>query len=196
MPDSELREYLNAAEERLSAFQRRYADEVPFSARPLFDEILGELGVALWQLRISSEAEARAALLGTRERQTPGEREAYFEALVANAPEIVTVLEADGSVRFESPAVEPALGWKQDELVGRNAFDLVHLDDLPTVMQAVGRARNDPAAFVEVRFRFRHRDGSWRPLDAVGRFVPDPKSEGWYLVHSRPTELTARAMRR
>lgn len=182
MSDSSLDDYLELAESRLASFQRRYTDEVPFSARPLFDEILGELGVALWQLRISRDDAEREARVAERDRLPTAEREAYFEAMVENAPDIVTVLEADGNVRFESRAVEPELGYGPDELVGRNAFELIHHEDLPEVLRAVERARGDPSRPITSRFRFRHRDGSWQPLESVARYVVGP---GWFVVHSR-----------
>jgi PAS domain S-box-containing protein len=182
MSDPFLDGYLEEAEARLGEFQRRYIGEVPFSARPLFDAIMGELGVALLQLRITRDEVERAAVVGRRDGLTRADREAYFEAMVENAPDIVTVLEGDGSVRFESRAVEPELGWGPDELVGRNVFELVHEEDLPSVMKEVERALAEPSTTVLARFRFRHRDGSWRRLESIARYVADP---GWFVVHSR-----------
>ena len=63
-------------------------------------------------------------------------RESYFRALIENISDVVSILDRDGIVRYESPAVEPVLGYKPEELIGSNGFDLIHPDDL-----AAGRSR-------------------------------------------------------
>src|ERR671910_2377808 len=57
------------------------------------------------------------------------ESEERFRSLVQYSSDIITVLEADGTVRYVSPAVERVMGYKPDEQIGINAFGSVHPDD-------------------------------------------------------------------
>ena len=57
-----------------------------------------------------------------------GER--WFRSLVQNFSDVVMILEADGTVRFVSPAVERVLGYRPEEMVGTRALDYVHPEDL------------------------------------------------------------------
>src|SRR5215218_7798911 len=57
------------------------------------------------------------------------ESEERFRSLVQYTSDIITILEADGTVRYISPAVERVTGYKPEEQVGTNAFDSVHPDD-------------------------------------------------------------------
>jgi PAS domain-containing protein len=57
------------------------------------------------------------------------ESEQRFRALVHNASDAFTVISADGLVRYQSPAVEQALGYPREELIGRALLDLVHPDN-------------------------------------------------------------------
>ncbi|NIW49223.1 MAG: PAS domain S-box protein, partial [Gammaproteobacteria bacterium] len=41
--------------------------------------------------------------------------EIYFRSLIENALDIVTVLNADGTIRYESPSVKQILGYEPDE---------------------------------------------------------------------------------
>ncbi len=111
--------------------------------------------------------------------------EARFGALVRNALDIITILGADGIVRYESPAVERVLGYDSDELVGLNAFSLVHPDDREHVGALFAEVLDKPGVNVRATFRFRHKDESWRWLEAVGTNLLADLSVGGVVVNSR-----------
>ncbi|MCL5022498.1 MAG: PAS domain S-box protein [Nitrospirae bacterium] len=91
-----------------------------------------------------------------------------FYALIQNSSDIITVLETDGTVRYESPSIERVLGYAPDELTGRNAFETIHPDDLDCAREAFDRIIRDPAVSLSAEFRVRHKDGSWRLVEATG----------------------------
>jgi PAS domain S-box-containing protein len=112
-------------------------------------------------------------------------QDAWFRALVQYSSDVITVLAADGTVRYNTPAVQAVLGYGADELLGRNAFEFVHPDDRDEVMQRFGSALATPGMAVPVTFRFRHRDGGWVPLEAIGsNHLDDPYVQG-VVVNSR-----------
>jgi PAS domain S-box-containing protein len=121
----------------------------------------------------------------TRERER-------FQALVENASDIVTVLDADGTIRYESPAVERILGYDQEELVGENAYDYVHPDDVEAVRSEYGRALDEPDRKPKVEYRFRAADGEWRVLESIASNRLDSPVEG-FVVNSR--DVTERKRR-
>ena len=55
--------------------------------------------------------------------------EKRFASLVQNSSDIVTVLDADTSVRYASPSTQRVLGYDPDSLEGSRFIDLVHPDD-------------------------------------------------------------------
>jgi PAS domain S-box-containing protein len=59
--------------------------------------------------------------------------ERRFRALTEKAGELITVLDATGIITYNLAGANSTLGYTAEELVGRNAFDLVHPDDLPRV---------------------------------------------------------------
>src|SRR5207247_9263616 len=58
-------------------------------------------------------------------------------------------------------------------------------DDGPLVAEALARAIKDPAAAQMEAFRFRHRDGGWRVLEAVGQARVGPDGRARLIVNSR-----------
>jgi len=55
--------------------------------------------------------------------------ESRFRALIENALDIITVIDADGTIRFQSPSVTALLGYEPDEMIGRSAFEFIHEED-------------------------------------------------------------------
>jgi len=116
--------------------------------------------------------------------------EARFHSLVQHISDIITVLAADGTIKYESPSIERILGFKPEELVGHNAFEFVHPDDIPALQVKFMEAVTQPQHNVTAEFRFRHADGSWVYLEGIGNnLLCDPGING-LVVTSR--DVTAR----
>src|ERR671910_999359 len=120
------------------------------------------------------------------------ESEERFRSLVQNTSDIITILEADGTVRYISPAVERVMGYKPEEQVGINAFSSVHPDDkeqaLATFAAVLKRSGLHPA----LEFRVPHKDGSWRYLEhVVNNLVDDPAVSGVVINSWDVTERKA-----
>jgi len=169
-----------------------------FFAAPLFNsrgEVIGNLGVMDdVPRRLAPEQQAVLELFAARagaelarqkaEREIQ-DREAYFRALIEQALDIVTVLSADGTVRYQSPSLERILGWRPEERIGRNAFELLHPDDLVHGQTTLRAVLDRPGAVRTGEFRLRHRDGSWRTLEAVGRATADAGGDMCIIVNMR-----------
>jgi PAS domain S-box-containing protein len=93
--------------------------------------------------------------------------EAYFRNLTENALDLITLLDLAGTVRYQSSSIHPVLGYRPEEISGKPILDFVHPDDSAAFGQALANARekrgNNASVFA---FRMRHRDGSWRELEA------------------------------
>jgi diguanylate cyclase (GGDEF)-like protein/PAS domain S-box-containing protein len=118
--------------------------------------------------------------------------ERYFRALVEHAQDVVTVLDVDGVIRYNSPSATAVLGHAPGELLGRSAFDLIHPEDLPAVVEAFSRAVGNPGVTLVVEYRFLHQDGSWPVLESVGTALPDTEGMA-VVVHSRDVSSRRRA---
>lgn len=112
-------------------------------------------------------------------------REEHFRSLIEKASDLITVISPDGTILYESPSIDRILGYTPEEMIGRNAFDFVHPDDLPRIMGIMGRALSIPGGSAIAEYRFRHKDGPWRMIESVGRnLLNDPVVEG-LVINSR-----------
>jgi PAS domain-containing protein len=94
-----------------------------------------------------------------------GER--WFRSLVENAYEVITILEADGTIRYLSPAVERVLGYRSEELTGTSVLDLIYPDDKEQALSILAEVRR--AARAPQERGLRPRPGLPYREAAVGR---------------------------
>jgi PAS domain S-box-containing protein len=91
-----------------------------------------------------------------------------WHSLIHHASDIITILKPDGTILFQSSSVERLFGDKPDELIGKNAFEMVHPEDLLKVMDAFMQVVQNPLAHLSIEYRFKHKDGSWRVVESTG----------------------------
>ena len=111
--------------------------------------------------------------------------EEYYRSLTENASDVVTILDADGLIKYESPSVERVLGWRPDELVGRSVFDFIHRDDLDLALKRLAEIRPIPELRAMVEVRFRHKNGAWRNLEVIGQNLLENAVVRGIVVNSR-----------
>ncbi len=106
-----------------------------------------------------------------------GER--WFRSLVQYSSDVVMILEADGTVRYVSPAVERVLGYQPEEMVGTLALDYVHPEDVEHMWESFAETLMKPGVQPPVEYRVRTADGSWRYMEAIrSNWLDEPHIAG------------------
>jgi PAS domain S-box-containing protein len=108
-----------------------------------------------------------------------------FRALVENASDGITVLDADGLILYEGPSAECLLGYKPEEMVGRHARDFLSPDDVAPLIDKIQRAIENPEDLQTLRVHVRRRDGSIIDVETVGRRLRDPADPPCVVVNWR-----------
>jgi len=107
-----------------------------------------------------------------------------LRALVDDAPDFIEILDPDATIKYISPAITRLAGYRPEELIGQSALSFVHPDDLAKAVAALDRALHTPE-LVQVTLRYRHKNGSWRVVEKLGRnYLHEPAIAG-ILVHTR-----------
>jgi len=109
----------------------------------------------------------------------------YHRALIENALDIITVVDHQGIVQYQSPAAERLLGHAAEDRRGRSVFEQIHPDDLERVRAVFHNSitKNEPSR--PTQFRSRHADGTWRILEAIGRPFVDDDGGRLGIINSR-----------
>jgi len=126
-------------------------------------------------------------------------REEWFRALIENSSDAIALLNSDGTIRYESPSVERFLGYKPEELIGKNVFEFIHPDDVQNVINALNDTlAADTGRVLSLEVRYMHKDGSWRVIEGTGtNLLNDPKINGIVVNYRDVTErqLSQEALR-
>ena len=156
-------------------------------AVPLFDEAgeVTEWFGAASDVTPQREAENALRRLNATLAKQVEERTRDRNSLWELSSDIMLRCGFDGTITAVNPAWTELLGWREEELLGANLFDLVHPDD---VERSAEGARTLREGGFHRRFdnRYRHRDGGYRwiswsarvgqgRINAVGRDVTAEK---------------------
>jgi diguanylate cyclase (GGDEF)-like protein/PAS domain S-box-containing protein len=115
--------------------------------------------------------------------------EARFRSLVQNASDVIMVLRSDLTPSYLSPSVERVLGHAPEELDGVPLPALLDPGDLQQALAAYDDAVRRAGSSVRLECRLRHRDGSWRDVEAVySNLIDDPSVQGTVLTIRDITE--------
>jgi PAS domain S-box-containing protein len=106
------------------------------------------------------------------------------EALLARSTDVLSVVDENGLVRYQSPSVERVLGYDPEALVDTTLFDRVHPDDRDAVRDAFENDGPPGTPSNPIEHRFRHADGSWIWLETSRSTEYDPEVGG-YVTNSR-----------
>jgi PAS domain S-box-containing protein len=97
-----------------------------------------------------------------------------LRALIENASDGITVVDADGRILYEGTSAERLLGYKPEEMVGRHIGDFISPEDVAPVIDKIHRALENPEEVQTLRVHGRRRDGSTIDIEAVGRRLREP----------------------
>jgi two-component system, sensor histidine kinase and response regulator len=117
----------------------------------------------------------------------------YFRALIEHAFDIVMILQADGTVMYASPSLERVLGYAPRDFVGQSRFEIIHPDDLPTVIASFQEGVANRTIGLPLEFRLRHCDGSWRVFEATDTNLLDDPAVGGVVINARDVTERKRA---
>ena len=117
-------------------------------------DVVDALGALATQVSLAVEGATLAEDLHRRQS------EARFRSLVAHSSDLITVLDADGNVTYQSPSIERVLGYTVDEVEGKRFDRLLAESDRGLLAQllAVDGAGEGDAHTIECSVS--HRDGT------------------------------------
>ncbi|WP_136718506.1 GGDEF and EAL domain-containing protein [Halorientalis salina] len=118
---------------------------------------------------------------------------ARYETFVEIATEFVTVVDAEKTVEYVSPAATQVVGHEPDDIVGSSLLEHVHPDDREGVETEIGKLLGSPSKTVTCTYRLQQADGSWATVESRGVNRLDADAIGGLVFVTRDvTEQTDR----
>lgn len=134
--------------------------------------------LSLWEAEVAERKHAEERL-----RQS----EEYMRALIDNSSDAIAVLNSSMENVYRSPSRKRILGYEPYE--PRGAFETVHPDDYSAVRAALVKLASAPGGTASMEMRLRHKDGSWRTIEATAvNLLDDPAVKGIVINYRDITE--------
>jgi diguanylate cyclase (GGDEF)-like protein/PAS domain S-box-containing protein len=123
-----------------------------------------------------------AVAMGLLLRRAGAKRSAQFRSLVHHASDLITVVDAAGAIRYQSPSAERLVGVAAEDLIGTRYLDLVEATDEPHVRALLADLAVSEGATATSEYRLCHTDGSSRFVESiVSSQIEDPTVRGLVL---------------
>ncbi len=139
--------------------------------------LVGALCRIVMQVRLRTEAE--------HQRRATERR---YQILSEGSSDLVVVCDLSGGLAFVSRSVERSLGWRADDVIGRNVLAYFHPDDLPNVGVHVDDIRAGRVADTECRIR--SAGGEYRWFKIRVQPIVDPSTNAVIEVHASGHDTT------
>lgn len=123
-----------------------------------------------------AELEVLHAELQKRADEALRESELRYESLAELATDMISCHALDGQYLYASQASEALLGYSSRELIGTQAFDLFHPDDIDKIEQGHNQMLNTSGAWA-VTYRAKHKAGHYVWLETTSRVVQPRQGE-------------------
>ncbi len=135
----------------------------------------------------------QSQMLYSRVTQALTKGEARLQTLLGNSSDIITIIEADGRIRDQSPsAVERILGYKPEQRIGEFHSDLLHPDDVPVWQAYFAKLLKQPGIAPPKEYRKRHASGDWVYLEVIANNLLHDSSINGIVINSR--DITERKL--
>ena len=115
---------------------------------------------------------------------------AQLHQITDNMLDMVRLADLEGRFKYLSPSHRLVLGYKPEELLGKNGFDLVHPQDKAKVRRFIDEIITT-ASSKRMEFRYRHAQGHYLWVESIGSPIFCEKGEVAELIFSS-RDLTQR----
>jgi PAS domain S-box-containing protein len=118
------------------------------------------------------------------------ERERRFRTLIENATDIISMFDKEGRVIYISPSVERILGYKNEDVIGESIFEYLHPDEIQSAKKNFEKIASTNIISKPLRFKVRHKNGSWRYLEGVFNNLLNEPNINAILMNARDITST------
>ncbi|MFX0035387.1 MAG: PAS domain S-box protein [Candidatus Hermodarchaeota archaeon] len=99
------------------------------------------------------------------------ESERKYRSMVNNLSDIILEGDSKANVTFISPQCYEIMGYHPSELIGKNAFNYIHPEDVPKIVESMKIGLKTKEIISVPRYRLLHKNGNIVYVSARGKYV-------------------------
>jgi two-component system sensor histidine kinase/response regulator len=115
--------------------------------------------------------------------------EQVLAAITELSPDIISIVDANGTLVYNSTAAKRIHGYDNEEMIGNNTLDLIHQEDRAYVSQELTDLLKKPGGLTTVQYRYHNKDGSYSWMEATAfNLVKNPLIRGVVTISRKIEE--------
>ena len=143
--------------------------------------VIRQVAALLENLSLTTHLELRV-----QERTAELDRsEQRFRSLVQNSSDVITVVDGNGTITYQSPSIGRVLGHESNALLDTSYFDLVHLDDHADLTALIDSATLREGTNIAAELRMLSGDGVWCHAEVLGTSLLDDAHVAGIVLNAR-----------
>ncbi len=115
-------------------------------------------------------------------REDLKESKDLYKLVTETSRDMISLTKMDGTFIYVSPYIYELIGYKPEEVIGTNGYDLFHPDDLNRIK---AEARFQDTFLNTAQYRFRRKDGSYIWVETVNRKIEREGQEDIFQASTR-----------
>lgn len=119
--------------------------------------------------------------------------EEKFRSLVHNISDIISIISANGEIKYQSASARQIMGYEENGLSKRNIMEVVHPDDLQLVLSTFQSLVQKGGNSELIEFRLLNSDGQYFYIEAQATNQLHNSSIGGIVVTSRDISIRKKA---
>lgn len=114
------------------------------------------------------------------------EKDEFCQALIKHGSDIITLFDEELNYQYCGGSILRELGYKPEQLIGGNALDFIHPEDISMIKEYSSKILNSREEKIVVPdFRFKNAKGEWRWLETIGSNQLQNPAVGALIFSSR-----------
>lgn len=116
-----------------------------------------------------------------------------MQLLLENASEVITICEADGTIRYVSPSVATILGYQPGDIQGKTNIDHIHPNNHSLYKDMFKGLLSNPKEKITIQYEYQTERGNYIWLETTGtNLMSNPAIHG-FILNSRDITERRRA---
>lgn len=104
------------------------------------------------------------------------------EAMIANISDVISIINNKGMISYISPNIEKWFGWTQEEMIGRNSFELINPESFEFTIEDLAKFMRVPNLTNTIEVEYRCKDRSFKDVElTVINLIDDSNINGILL---------------
>jgi diguanylate cyclase (GGDEF)-like protein/PAS domain S-box-containing protein len=115
------------------------------------------------------------------------------KTMIANISDVISIIDQNGFLIYESPNIEKWFGWLPDDILDTSVWARIHPDDLDRIQGEFYNSVANYGSKKTVEFKFKCKDGSYKDVElTAANLIHDPSIKGLLMNYHDITERKKR----